>query len=444
LNSKDVSVGKKLTAALGKSITGRYIFYATQLISMMYMARLFTPEEFGLYAAIQVFAIFFLLFSEVGLVPALINEKTVKPAMRDGIFTITAGLGLAVGIVFVAFSPILSWFYDNKIYLLLSIPVSISIFFNTICIVPLASLQKEKRFISIARTDCIAELASLIIVVLLTSVIEPILVLAIKPLSTSIMRFSLLLLSSRHTQIGRPYFGKEIGAIKKLLSFTSYQAGFNFLNYFSRNLDNILVGKYFGAVSLGVYDKAYQLMRYPLLLLTFAMSPAIQPVLTEIKHDKIEFERLHNKFVKYICYLGLIAGVSIYFFSELIVLIILGEQWDKVIPLLKILSLTVPIQVVLSSSGGFFQAAGRVDLMFKCGVFSAFVNVLFISIGISNGDIITLCWLLVLSFNINFLQCYYILSSNLLVNGFRGFIKSVSYPLLLVLFFITFVLIENY
>ena len=75
---KEILTSNKLTAALIKSVSGRYAVYAVQLISMMVLARLFTPETFGVFAVIQVFAIFFVLFSEMGLGPALINEKEIS------------------------------------------------------------------------------------------------------------------------------------------------------------------------------------------------------------------------------------------------------------------------------------------------------------------------------------------------------------------------------
>lgn len=255
--------------------------------------------------------------------------------------------------------------------------------------------------------------------------VDPIWALSSKPLSVSLTKFILLWLASHKTVVGRANIGRNLGQVKSLLGFSMYQFGFNILNYFSRNLDNILVGKFFGTVSLGMYDKAYQLMRYPLMLLTFAMNPAIQPVLTEIKNDRFEFERLHNKLIKYLSVIGLITGIAMYLLSPLIVDILLGKQWKDVIPLLQILAITIPIQVVLSSSGGFFQAAGRADLLFKCGTFSTVINVIAIAIGIWLGSLEILCWALLCSFSINFFQCYFVLAKNLLPSGIWGVWKQI-------------------
>ncbi|UPR26464.1 lipopolysaccharide biosynthesis protein [Vibrio cyclitrophicus] len=430
---------KKLAKALKLSVIGRYTVYAVQTLSMMLMARLFTPEQFGIFAAIQVFVLFFMLFGEMGIAPALINEKKIRPRMRDGVFTFTWVLGVIVAIIFVLLSPLISDFYNNEIYNYLIIPISISVIFYSGSIVPLASLQRDKLFINIAKADILSEVICVILVLVGLSYLDPVYVLSLKALFFSIFRCFFLWLNSSFTITKRAKFGLEIGQVRSLLGFSSYQFGFNFVNYFSRNLDTILVGKYFSSASLGVYDKAYQLMRYPLQLLTFAMTPAIQPVLREIKGNAIEFERLHNKFIRYMSILGLAVGGAVYFSSDYIVLILLGEAWSDVTPLLQILSVTIPIQIVLSSSGGFFQAAGRADLLFVCGLFSSVTNVIAIILGISSGNLQILTWLLVISFSINFFQAYYIMGKYILPSGCFGVFKEIKLTLLIKAIFIIFV-----
>ena len=426
----------ELGQALIKSMTGRYALYIAQMFSLMILARVFTPEIFGIFAVIEVFATFFILFSEMGFGPALINQVEIPKEVRDGIFSITAIIGIFIAASFLLLSPIISSFYENEIYEILVIPVAVSVLFNTVSIVPLAILQREKKFILVAGSDIAGEITSVIIVFILLAFIPPIFALSSKPLTISIIRsFSLWYLSG-NCLIGRPLFGRQFYHVKKILSFSAFQLGFNIMNYFSRSLDNILVGKYLGVSSLGVYDKAYQLMRYPLMLLTFAMTPAIQPVLTKLKNDKSEFERLHNQLVNYLAIAGLVAGISIYFFSDFIVLILLGEQWGGVSNILKLLSVTIPIQMMLSSSGGFFQAAGRADLLFSCGVFSSVVNVIAIILGIYFGSLEALCLALIISFSINFIQCYTVLSIYILPRGLIGLVKKVWWSLIINIIFI--------
>lgn len=423
-----VSHGITLRNALAKSMGGKYSLYLMQVVSMVVLARIFTPEQFGVFAVIQVFALFFALFSEIGLVPALVNEKHISERMRNGVFGFTLVIGSTVSVVFLLFSPAIAWFYNYSAYQYLVIPVALSIVFNACSIVPTAAYTREKKFLLIARGEIIAELTSLAVVLALLSLqpFDAVLLLAFKPLTVSIVKFIALWHGSSKTEVGLARVSFEFAQVKPLFRFSVYQFMSNVMVYFSRNLDNLLVGKYFGATSLGLYDKAYQLMRYPLMLLTFAMAPAIQPVLKEINHDKNKFAALHNKFITYLAIVGGLVGLGLYFAADLIVWLLLGNQWGDVGGLLKVLAITVPIQIVLSSSGGFFQAANRPDLMFVATVFSFVTNVSAIVLAIIFGDLYVLCWALTVSFTVNFFQCYYLLGKHVFVGEYFGLFRPLS------------------
>lgn len=403
------SINQQLKKAIGLSLLGRYSAYVVQLALLMLYARWFTPEEFGVLAAIQVFVIFFMMLAEIGLGPALINQRQLSEKDRDGLFSLTWLIGIGIAIVFYIVTYGLNHFYGRDDYHLLGLPICISILFNAANTLPMAFLQREKRFITLARSDVLAELPALIIVWWILESGLPLYALAVRPLVVAIVKFVLNYITCAKTEFSRPMFGHHLAAIKPLLGFSGYQFAFNFINYFSRNLDNILVGRMLGMGALGVYDKAYALMKYPLQLLTFAITPAIQPVLAQYAHDIELMERTHTNFVRKISILGVLAGVLMGASSNEIVVILLGGQWRTVGSVLQILSIIIPVQVIMSTSGGFYQALNRTDLLFKCGLFSAVTNVSAIITGIWLGSLEKLALCLIVSFHLNFFQCYWVM-----------------------------------
>lgn len=403
------SINQQLKKAIGLSLLGRYSAYVVQLALLMLYARWFTPEEFGVLAAIQVFVIFFMMLAEIGLGPALINQRQLSEKDRDGLFSLTWLIGIGIAIVFYIVTYGLNHFYDRNDYHLLGFPICISILFNAANTLPMAFLQREKRFITLARSDVLAELPALIIVWWILESGLPLYALAVRPLVVAIVKFVLNYIACAKTEFSRPMFGGHLAAIKPLLGFSGYQFAFNFINYFSRNLDNILVGRALGMGALGIYDKAYALMKYPLQLLTFAITPAIQPVLAQHAHDLELVEKTHTNFVRKISMLGVLAGVLMGASSNEIVVILLGEQWKSVGPVLQILSIIVPVQVIMSTSGAFYQVLNRTELLFKCGLFSAVTNVSAILVGLSLGSLQALAWCLIVSFHFNFIQCYWVM-----------------------------------
>jgi PST family polysaccharide transporter len=116
-----------------------------------------------------------------------------------------------------------------------------------------------------------------------------------------------------------------------------------------------------------------------------------------------------------LAFVGLFSATVIYWRAADIVYILFGEQWFGAVPYLKILALSIPVQMVLSSTGGVYQAFGATKSMFVCGVFGSAITVSAILLGVYQNDLIIICMALVIAFCINFLQCFYMLYRTIFV-----------------------------
>jgi len=417
---------KQLYKAMGKSMAAKYTVYVVNLLSTVWLARLFTPELFGTVAAIMVFFAFFQLISEVGLGPAVVNVNTLAPTDRNGIFSLTLLVGAGMSLLFYALSSVFTNFYGLPRVDEVIPYVTVGLFFSAAGIVPNAFLMRQQAFYHMAVAGLCGQVASTLAAVLLMHVIDPLHALASRAVFGAVVGFMAAYYFSGATEFGRPVLGKKLSAIKPLLSFSMYQFGFNFINYFSRNLDNILVGKYLGASSLGVYEKAYQLMAYPLQLLTHAFTPAIQPVLRQYAHDVEKIEHIHRDFTFKLSLLGAAAGLAMFLLADIIVKVALGPNWAGVVPLIHVLAIAIPVQIVLSTSGSFFQTMNRPDLLFISGFLSAIVMVAAIIWGIVQRDMIAMAWALVTAFHFNFFQAYFVMYSRIFkVNLLKFFARMI-------------------
>lgn len=405
-----MSVFSKLKSAILKSLIGRYSVYIIQIICLAIYSRFFTPEEFGIFAAIQVFAVFFLMLGDIGFGPAIINFKKLEDRDRDGLFSLTIVVGVILSFIFYLFSYWLNYFYDRDDYQYLSLFVCISIIFSCANTLPNSFLLREKKFFRIAFSDIVAEIASFLVVIYIFNFFDSVYALASRPCVVAIVRFATnYCFHLCITEFGVPKINWYPRAVLPILSFSTYQFMFNLMNYFSRNLDNILVGKYFGLSVLGVYEKSYMIMKYPLQLVSFAIGPAIQPILSQ-ECDNIDIvKRIHNKLILNLSIISSMIGFLVYCNSELIIKVLLGEQWFEVEGILVILSFSIPIQILLSTSGSVFQSLNKTKQMFYSGVFSSLCNIFGMVYSAMYGDVYLLTKVLVLTFYINFFQCYYLM-----------------------------------
>lgn len=422
---------------------GRYAVYGFNILSMMLLARIFTPQDYGTVAAIMVFSIFFQLMAEAGLGPAIINVERLDIADRNGLFGLTFFAGTTFAILFTLLGSTFVLFYSLPRLDEVVPYIAISLFFFAASIVPNALLLRDQAFFSIAIAGLIGEVVSTLAAMGLSLLIDPLHALAAKGAFSAASLFLVTWYFSEKTEFGRPKLGFKFSAIKPLFSFSAYQFGFNFINFFSRNLDNILVGKYMGATALGNYDKAYQLMKYPLMLLTFAMTPAIQPVIRQHAGDTEKVEAIHRDFAFKLSLVGAAAGLAMFILADWIILIILGKQWGDVVPIIRILAIAIPVQVVLSTSGSFFQAMNRTDLLFMSGALSAVLMVTAIVMGIYSGNVELMCWYLIGAFHINFIQAYYILYKRVFLMPLTYHLLRMTPAMLIVLGMVYYSLILN-
>jgi O-antigen/teichoic acid export membrane protein len=412
----------KLNKAILRSISGKFSQYVVQLILLIIYARVFSPEQFGLVASIFVFITFFLLLTDVGIGPALINEGDVTPGDLNGAFSFTILIGVVVSLIVFIMAPYISSYYENQELLLIVYSAIPCIFFSCLTIIPYTCCVKDLYFIRVSILDSISHLITLSCVIFLIDFINPTLALAMKMSIYCTLRFLMLLILSRYTSWGMPQVGFSFQIVTKIKRFASYQFGFGIINYIARNLDNILVAKFLGSAKLGVYDQAYQLMKYPLQLTSFALSSAIQPVLSEYKNNKMVILTEHNKLAEKLICLSVVLCTFISTNANSIVNIILGEQWSGVIILIQILNLSLPFQMVMATSGGFFQSLGRPELLFKAGLLGAGLFAICIVTSIYWGSLEAVAWGISIAFVLNSISVYKILFYEGFENSPKDFI----------------------
>ncbi|WP_251268608.1 oligosaccharide flippase family protein, partial [Enterobacter hormaechei] len=90
--------------------------------------------------------------------------------------------------------------------------------------------------------------------------------------------------------------------IKSIFSFSSNLIGFNIINYFSRNSDQIIIGRFFSADLLGQYSLAYRIMLFPVQNITFVLTRSLYPLLSRLQNDPKEAYKIYLKTLRAISF----------------------------------------------------------------------------------------------------------------------------------------------
>ncbi|MTM28002.1 oligosaccharide flippase family protein, partial [Turicibacter sanguinis] len=149
------------------NFVSKYSTIFIQLILNSILARLLTPDDYGIVAVVTVFTGFFTLIADMGIGPAIIQNKSLNDRDIISIFNFTVLTGIVVSMVFGLLSYPLSLFYNDNVYLPLGVLMSFSILFSVLNIVPNALLLKEKKFKLVGiRTVIITVICGMITVIL--------------------------------------------------------------------------------------------------------------------------------------------------------------------------------------------------------------------------------------------------------------------------------------
>ena len=391
------------------SMTSKYLGYAAGLCSLMVMARVFDPGHFGTVASLAVIYTFFMLIIEGGVSPSFVALKSITLEMSGAAISVLLLVSAVASMALYFSIDAVASFYDNEKVALIGSFTCYSLVLSAFNVVPYSILLREQKFGFIATGVLFSEVISTCVVVYLIDIFDPLVSLAMK---IPIFILSSAILNSyfcSRTSLGCPTPNCKFSSLGPIFGMSKFQFGFNFLNYFSRNLDNILVAKFIGANGLGVYDQAYRLIRYPLMLLSGAMTPAIIPSLRKFSEEPKELERIHWRFSLIILGVAVLCSAFIQLFASEIVGVILGSKWGMVVPLIQILAVSIPAQVLLATSGSFFQLTGKMSLLLRGGVYSFVTIVSATLIGISYRSLPVLCLMLVAAYSLVFIQTYYLM-----------------------------------
>ncbi|OJF94719.1 lipopolysaccharide biosynthesis protein [Alkalibacterium sp. 20] len=415
--------------ALFYTVLGKYSIVTVQLLVQAVLSRILTPQEYGIVAAVNIFLVFFQLLADFGLGPAIIQNKDLDHKEVNAIFSFSLYIAFGLAILFIFLGYPMSVFYGDDVFIPISRILAIAVFFYGILVVPQSILLREKNFKLVNITTVIGASVSGVISIILALLGFSYYAIIIGNTAKAFTLFVVFYIKT-DTKISLKF---SWAPLKKIFAFSRNQFLFNFINYFSRNLDNLLIGRYFSSSALAFYDKAYQVSLYPNQVLTSLVTSVIHPILSDYEDEKDRIKRVYLRISNLLATLGMPLSVFLFFSAEEVILFLFGGQWGGSVLAFQILALSIWIQMILSSTGGIFQSGNRTDLLLLSGILSTVFNVTGIVIGILMGQIEYVAAFLVMAFSLNLIQANYLLLVKMFQSSLLDFFKVLIKPVYLAL-----------
>jgi teichuronic acid exporter len=402
---------------------GKYSKVILSIVVNAVLARLLSAEDYGIVAVITVFSTFFTTLSDMGFGAAIVQNKRLTKDDINNIFSFTVYISVGLMIIFVALLYPIAAFYNNRVYISLGLLLSISLLFNALNMVPNGILNREKKFASIAIRTVVVYIGSAGITIALAFLGFGYYALVTQAILAAFFTFIWNYFTTR--PIFKLRFSKH--SVLKVLNYSSYQFAFNIVNYFSRNLDNLLTGKFLGSAELGYYNKAYSLMLYPVDNLSGVVSPVLHPLFSDYQNQLKVIYIKYMKIVRLLACIGIYVAPVCFLGSSEIIIIMYGDNWEASVVCFKLLSIAIIPIMLNSSAGAVFQAIGHTRLLFINSCINTGVTILAILCGVFLGKSITILSAYVaVAYLFHFVTAFYMLIRMGFNYQLISFIKEIS------------------
>jgi PST family polysaccharide transporter len=328
------------------------------------LARILGPAVYGLIGMITVFTGFAAVFGDLALGAAIIQRKELEQRHLNSAFWTNLTMGALLTVLMVALAPVVAWFYDEPELQVLSAVLAFKYVIDSLYVVQVAILNREMRFKTLAGvqigSNAISGLAGLGMALYGMGPWS----LIAQTIGASVV---LLAVSWRWSQ-WKPSFSFDLMSCKELFAFSAYVLGFDVVNYWARSLDQLLIGRFIGAVELGIYSRAYNLMLMPLMHVSKVVGRVMFPTLSAIQDDKLRVKRVYLKAISVIGLITFPMMTGLFAVSDHFVIALLGDKWADVIPLIRIFCLVGLIQSIDTTQGLIYFSQGKTGLYFATGL----------------------------------------------------------------------------
>ena len=339
-------------AAQGAVIIGTAQLYrmGVGFVSNIVLAHLLTPADFGLVAMVSSCVALVTLIQDLGLNQATIQRAQISLRQMSALFWLSLGSSVLLAALLTLSAPGIAWFFRDQRLAPLAIGFAVPIALGGAQSQQLALMTRELRFKALAAIDVVAVTAGAIAGI------------AVAWLTSSYWALFTATLMSTVASVGcawllsgfRPGPPSFEGDFKEIVGFGSGVSGFNVVNYFGRNADNLLIGRFYGGEQLGYYDRAYRLLLFPMSQIQAPLGRVMLPVLARLQSEPERYRKAYTECVSLLMMATQPGILFMIVFAEDLFRAVLGAQWMPAAQVFQWLGICGLHQVATSTLGWLF------------------------------------------------------------------------------------------
>jgi O-antigen/teichoic acid export membrane protein len=354
-----------------------------QLVSTVILARLLTPEDFGLVTMVTAFSLLLYNVGLNGFTEAIIQKEDLTPQQVSTIFWIGLALSTGLAVLFSAFSPLLAVFYHEPRVIPITIIISTGFIFSALATEHLALIMRTMQFHKIMANELISAVLSVILAVWMAQKGYGYWAIVARQLSIPVFGATLAWFQCSWRP-GRPV---RDSAVRPMIKYAMHTFGNFATSYFGQNVDKILLGWRWGSQELGNYDRAYRLAVMPVEQIPVPLGGVALASLSRLRRDPDKYRTYFLKSLSLMSKIGMLISVIMTISGRDIILLLLGPQWGKSGEIFTFFGPSIGIAMIYRTHGWLHLSLGNANRWFKWGIWAfAFQGLAFL-IGLKFGAI---------------------------------------------------------
>lgn len=354
---------------------------AINLGATMVMARALMPSDYGLVGMVTAITGFVSMFRDMGLSMATVQREMVTQDQVSTLFWVNVGAGLLLALVTAALAPLVAWFYGEERLIAITWALAIGFIAYGLAAQHHALLQRQMRFTTLALIDVVVLCVQSAVGVALALTHRGYWALVFHALAGN-LALAVALWATCGWRPGRPVRG---AGTRSLLAFGRNLVGFNVVNYFARNLDNVLIGRVWGEWQLGLYSRAYNLLLLPMTTINGPIGAVVVPALSRLQRRPKEYKELYLASLSLIAGLTMPAAVLMIVASRELISLVFGPNWVDASVLFQLLGISAVLQPIYNTQGWVHMSLGGTDRMLRWGLVGSTLIVLSFLAGLPFG-----------------------------------------------------------
>ncbi|MDE8755034.1 lipopolysaccharide biosynthesis protein [Pectobacterium polaris] len=343
----------------------------SQLTGMLVFAKYLNPADFGIIAMTTVVVNFINIIRDIGTSASIIQRENVSHELKSSLFWLNTVIGSFLFFIMYAVSNKIALFFSSPDLNFILPLIAISLPINSCTSVHMALLERDSKFKIISIIEIFSSVLALISSIIAAMnnfgaysiVIQMVVYSALSGIGfVSVAKFV-------------PKFIFSIKEVKSIFNFSYNLVSFNFINYFSRNLDQIIIGRFYSSDILGAYSLAYRIMLFPVQNITAVLSRSLFPIMSRVKGDKRKSAFEYTRILLIILMIVPPLMVLVSFLSKDVINGFLGSKWSLVPDIIFWLAPTAILQSLVSTTGTIFMSYGKPNVLFKISLFNCIIQV---------------------------------------------------------------------